>query len=245
MGFINRHTSNKLYFKPALALAFIISCTVVFGQEAEGKEYLLGKFEPSAHPDFVVLTTREANRGGLYLRREARDAFLEMQGAAAKDGISLIIISATRNFDYQKGIWERKWSLPKYSGWTEERKARDILLYSSMPGTSRHHWGTDVDFCSVELSYWKSGEGRKVYDWLTLNAGEFGFCQTYTSKSDGRTGYEEEAWHWSYFPLSTEFLKSYNSIITHDDLNGFKGASQAGVIDVIKLYVNGVGCGLN
>jgi LAS superfamily LD-carboxypeptidase LdcB len=33
-----------------------------------------------------------------------------MHKAAKADGISLVIISATRNFDYQKKIWQSKWT---------------------------------------------------------------------------------------------------------------------------------------
>ena len=34
-----------------------------------------------------------------------------MHAAAKKDGINLQIVSGTRNFEEQKGIWERKWEL--------------------------------------------------------------------------------------------------------------------------------------
>jgi len=238
------HSIRRITFRVACAL---MSCIVQFQGTAQdiSKEELLGKFVPADHPDFVRLTPTEANRNELYLRKEVRDAFARMQEAAAKDGISLTILSATRNFEYQKGIWERKWDLPKYSGWSSERKARDILNYSSMPGSSRHHWGTDIDFNSVELRYWQSVTGKKVYAWLRTRAEEFGFCQTYTDKSAGRTGYEEEQWHWSYFPLSIHYLVEYNRQVRYDDLNGFSGAIEAERIRLIEDYVNGVGCGKN
>ena len=31
-----------------------------------------------------------------------------------------------------------------------------------MPGTSRHHWGTDIDFNSVDPAYFKTATGIKV-----------------------------------------------------------------------------------
>jgi len=107
--------------------------------------------------------------------KEAYEAWKKMHAAAAKDGVNLIIISATRNFDYQKGIWERKWNDAKYKGKTDTETALNILKYSSMPGTSRHHWGTDVDFNSVTPSYFTSGNGKKVYTWLLKNAATYGF----------------------------------------------------------------------
>ena len=57
------------------------------------------------------------------------------------------------------------------------KAAKTILLYSSMPTTSRHHWGTDMDINSLENSYFASGQGLKEYTWLKKNAAKFGFCQ--------------------------------------------------------------------
>jgi LAS superfamily LD-carboxypeptidase LdcB len=163
-----------------------------------------------------------------------------MAEAAKKEGVVLSVLSATRNYDYQKGIWERKWNGAKYKGWKDADIASDILKYSSMPGTSRHHWGTDLDFNSVEPSYFKTGNGKKVYDWLQKNAASFGFYQTYTSKENGRTGYNEEAWHWSYLPLAKDFLTQYNQLISYTDFSGFKGSATAKELNVIEVYVNGI-----
>jgi LAS superfamily LD-carboxypeptidase LdcB len=163
-----------------------------------------------------------------------------MHAAAAKAGVALQIISATRNFEYQKGIWEKKWLREKYKGMTDLEKVADIMKYSSMPGTSRHHWGTDVDFNSVELSFWQSGPGQKMYNWLVANASTFGFYQTYTNKSSGRSGYEEEKWHWSYLPLAKEMHRQYLSHITYTDLKGFNGCAAAEELRVFDKYVNGI-----
>ncbi|NJK84501.1 MAG: M15 family metallopeptidase [Saprospiraceae bacterium] len=42
-----------------------------------------------------------------------------------------------------------------------QERALKILKYSSMPGTSRHHWGTDIDLNSFSNSYFEQGEGKK------------------------------------------------------------------------------------
>jgi LAS superfamily LD-carboxypeptidase LdcB len=111
-----------------------------------------------------------------------------------------------------------------------------------MPGTSRHHWGTDIDLNNLNNEYFESGEGLKIYQWLTAHAHRFGFCQPYTSKTGGRTGYEEEKWHWSYTPLSIPLLEEYKKTITLSDLTGFMGSGAAVKLDVIKNYVDGVAC---
>jgi hypothetical protein len=74
------------------------------------------------------------------------------------------------------------------------------------------------------------------------HAYEYGFCQPYTSKSEGRTGYEEEKWHWSYLPLSKNLLREYKSKIDYSDITGFNGSEVAEKIRVIKKYVDGVAC---
>ncbi len=215
------------------------------------KNYLLGKFDPATHPQFAKLGDAHAQgsaKGG-YLRKETYEAFIKMSDAAHQEGVELTIISATRNFESQKRIWENKWE-----GRTPvegknlttvkdpKERARFILLYSSMPSTSRHHWGTDMDLNSLENSYFESGEGLKIYQWLTAHAADYGFCQPYTSKTGGRTGYEEEKWHWSYLPLSGVFLDEYQKKVSYKDIKGFAGCDVAHAIGVIKNYVQGVAC---
>lgn len=213
-------------------------------ETAYSKEELLGQFEPSKHAEFSLIAKEYTSRDGIYMRREAYNSFVKMHEAAKKEGIQLSILSATRNFNYQKGIWEKKWLREKYKGWSDLDKVKDIMKYSSMPGTSRHHWGTDVDFNSVELSYFSSGAGKKLYDWLVAHGAEYGFYQTYTTKTTGRTGYEEEKWHWSYMPIAREMLKQYNEKISYDDLKGFSGSGSARQADAFNLYVNGIDASL-
>ena len=201
---------------------------------------LMGKIDPATHPDFIEISKEHASREGMYLRKEAYEAFCEMYTAASEAGHHLQIISATRSFAHQKRIWDGKWERTKYMGWPDGEKAVDIMLYSSMPGTSRHHWGTDMDLNALENSYFESGKGLALYTWLQQHADEYGYRQVYTSKENGRTGYEEEKWHWSYMPLATPMLEQYLREITYDDLNGFQGAGTSEELEVITKFVRGI-----
>lgn len=175
----------------------------------------------------------------VYLEKETYLAFKKMQEFAKKDGINLMILSGARNFDYQKGIWERKWN--NITKRNPIDKAFQILRYSSMPGTSRHHWGTEVDLNHLTNSYFDNGIGKKVYVWLKSNAHKYGFYQVYTNKIYyNRTGYNEERWHWSYLAVANEYLAYYNEHITHEDITGFKGSELAMDVKIISHYVNGV-----
>ena len=206
------------------------------------REELLGRFDPAAHPDFSRIPDAWTDKDGIYLRTEVLLACGQMRADAAADGVKLVIRSATRNFDYQKGIWERKWERPQYMGWQAVDKARDILTYSAMPGASRHHWGTDIDFNSFENDWFESGEGAEVYAWLTAHAGDYGFHQVYDDKSTGRTGYELERWHWSYLPTAGRMLATYNRLVSEGDLTGapFSGAETADSLAVLRDFVNGL-----
>ncbi|MDN3493003.1 M15 family metallopeptidase [Winogradskyella bathintestinalis] len=203
----------------------------------KAKAFVLGKFDYKVHSKFIKVESKYSEKT-LYLDNDVYTAFLKMHEAAKKDGISLSIISGTRNFEEQKVIWERKWN--SYNNLDPNLRAQKILEYSSMPLTSRHHWGTDMDLNSLNNSYFSKGRGKLEYDWLTSNASTFGFYQTYTSKDNGRTGYNLEKWHWSYLPLASQYLKFYNHNINYEDINGFKGDTLAVPNKMISNYVNGL-----
>ena len=203
---------------------------------------LLGQFDPATHSGFESIPSTWTDKNGIYLRAEVLEAYGRMKAAADQAGIQLVIRSATRNFEYQRGIWERKWQRPQYMGWQDIDKARDILTYSAMPGASRHHWGTDIDLNSFENEWFTSGEGADIYAWLTAHASDFGFHQVYDDKSTGRTGYELERWHWSYLPTAGPMLTAYNRMVGTSDLTkaAFSGALTADSLNVLQEFVNGI-----
>lgn len=227
---------------------FLMLVQTVSAQQADSVRIVLGKFDPETDEAFVEVPATAASRSGMYLRRETWLAFKAMKEAAAKDGISLTIISATRDFNHQKRIWEAKWTgARKVNGQDlsrsvsdEAERARTILKYSSMPGTSRHHWGTDLDINSLNPSYFLTGKGKSEYDWLREHAATFGFCQVYTAKgSDRQDGYEEEHWHWSYLPLAHAMLEFYRLHIGPEQLVGFEGHDAIGFEEKMR-YVFGI-----
>jgi D-alanyl-D-alanine carboxypeptidase len=195
--------------------------------------YIAGKFDPAEHPDFVVFKSDTVS-GMMYLRKEVYESFLKMKESAAKDSIKLFIVSATRSFDYQKELWENKWTgfTPvegkKLSNHIKDpvERAQKILEYSAPPGFSRHHWGTDFDLNSTEPDYFETPDGNKVYQWLKKHASKFGFCQTYTEFSEERPrGFHEEKWHWSYSPVSEIIWKAQIKNFKDSKIYRFKGSS--------------------
>ncbi len=183
------------------------------------EKYVTGRFTPGKHPHFVELSSLKipTNKYKHYLRKEAAQALRKMITALMKDHpeAKIWVKSSTRCFMFQKIIWERKWDGDtlvegkKLNKTVKDPKKRalKILEYSSMPGTSRHHWGTEFDINKLNNNYYNSGNGALIFRWLKKNAHRFGFCQPYTAGR--KQGYKEERWHWSYMPLATIFLKDW------------------------------------
>lgn len=174
-------------------------------------KYLSGMINPSSDTNFKKLPSQYSNKES-YVHYEVYPKLIQMINDAQKDGINLEVVSAFRSYQHQKGIWERKWN--SFSG-SDSEKFFKILRYSSWPGISRHHWGTDIDFNSVQFDYWNSATGKKTYQWLKQNAPKYGFCEPYSGTRNA--GYENEPWHWSYkqvaLPLQRKREQSISDIV--------------------------------
>lgn len=218
--------------------------------------YLTGRFRPERNSRFVSLEAMKlpAAHGGMYLRRETAEALKEMLDAFHRDhpGTRIWITSATRTFYDQNRIWSGKWNGSIHVEGRSlnqtipdpRKRALKILEYSSMPGTSRHHWGTDFDINVLTNDYYKRGDGAVIYGWLQKNGARFGFCQPYTEGR--REGYYEERWHWSYRPLSLPLLHDWMHRFGSDPSLLEQGETFPGVksvLDLAPLYVKAVGPG--
>lgn len=155
------------------------------------------------------------------LRKEAYECFLQMKKDAAKEGINITVASAYRSYAAQKGIWERKYVKFVKKGLSPEAAIGKIIEYSTIPGTSRHHWGTEVDIIDgskkvggdvlVAGKFEEGGPFYKLKSWMDKNAYKYGFYLVYTNESH-RKGFKYEPWHYSFAPLSVPYLQQYKKI---------------------------------
>lgn len=212
-------------------------------------EELIGQFDEKNDPRFVELNQFgfETNKPNMYLQKEAAEKLFQAYQDFKKlhPQIPFVIVSATRNYDYQKGIWTRKWTNLHAQFNDKFKTAKNILEYSAMPGTSRHHWGTDVDITALNSNYFiYDPQGKILYEWLIENMNKYGFCQPYTA--DRNTGYKKEEWHWSYHPLSVQYLKQYqvqfkkspDDIINYLDFMGYEELPLKAFIQEYVFSVN-------
>lgn len=153
------------------------------------------------------------------LREEPYKAFLKMKKAAYQAGFDAKVVSGYRSFDRQRGIWERKFHrYTEIDGLKPIAALNKIIEYSTIPGTSRHHWGTEIDIIDanpkvngdvlVAKKFDDEGPFFAFKKWLDLNAEKFGFYLVYTDNYF-RKGFKYEPWHYSYAHLSIPMLKQF------------------------------------
>lgn len=112
----------------------------------------------------------------------------QMVEAASNDGIRLLIISGFRSFDYQADLIRRKID----AGETID----EILNVNAAPGFSQHHTGAAVDIASPgSRPLTEEFDQSAAFEWLTANAGNYGFTMTYPR--DNLSGFIYEPWHWA------------------------------------------------
>lgn len=165
---------------------------------------------------------------GVLVDSEASKAFLKLSKRAAKAGFDMRIASAFRSYDRQTRIINEKWlgqrvvlndqgdrldrSLLTDAQWLEA-----ILRFSALPGTSRHHWGTDLDIwdaAAVDPDYTLSLTGaeygpggvfEEMTQWLDARIAADdaeGFFKPYDRD---RGGVAPEPWHISYRPVASDY----------------------------------------
>ena len=168
---------------------------------------------------------------GHYLHAQVKTAFNKMHNAAKLQNIDVQICSSYRAFDRQLSIWNRKWvgELPVYNllgnklnlaSLSDEQKIHAIMLYSALPGASRHHWGTDFDvydkaevekrqhkFELLPSEYESNGPCALLSQWLQENAHTFGFMFPYATY---RGGVAREPWHLSFAKIANNIEQQFN-----------------------------------
>jgi LAS superfamily LD-carboxypeptidase LdcB len=170
-----------------------------------------------AQLDKATLTGQKDNSSNT-LQADTQQALEKMQAAALKDGIKIVVASGYRSFDRQRQIWNRKYKRYQSQGLQPEAIFNKIVEYSTVPGTSRHHWGTDIDLIDGNADYSGSvlvtdkfhadGPFCKFKEWMENNSSTYGFELVYTFNAN-RTGFKYEPWHYSYAPVSKKYYSEY------------------------------------
>jgi len=181
------------------------------------------------------------------LHADAATAFLALARQAAHDGIDLAATSSFRPFARQLAIWNAKFHGRQalldrtgqpvdVRGLDEEQIVRAILLWSALPGASRHHWGTEVDVYDravlapparprlLPQEYAAEGAFAPLSAWLSRHCARYGFFRPYDSD---RGGVQPEPWHLSFAPVAGAALPALTLQVLAEALRDGEPAGDA------------------
>lgn len=189
------------------------------------------------------------------LEKETLAAFLRMKEAALHEGVKLQIVSGFRSYQRQKQIFETKYAKKIAQGLTPLQAYQNITLYSSIPGTSRHHWGTDIDIIELvsempegdlllEKHYQKGGAFYQLSKWMKKNAHRFGFYLAYTNQKE-RNGFAYEPWHFSYQTVAKRNLQDLSiedlkTKLLESNISGLNQLPEDYLNTYLKDYMYGI-----
>jgi len=173
------------------------------------------------------------------IHQQVLPAFQALVAKGQEAGITIEIASGFRSFERQLLIWNNK-----YTGKTAIKNIdgetlalaelspleiiQSILLFSALPGASRHHWGCDIDIYapnllpkeqSLQLEPWEyepTGPMATLTEFLAKEAQPLGFYFPY---DDYRGGVAAEPWHLSYAPLANKYQQAFDMSTLKQCLN--------------------------
>lgn len=168
---------------------------------------------------------------GFKVHQDAASPFAALCSAAKASGIEIKIVSSFRSYQRQAAIWQAKLTGKKavfdlhgntvdISALSGKARLDAVLLYSALPGASRHHWGTELDLYDaaavpddyqpqlIQAEYNPDGPFYRLQQWLTQHAAEFGFFLPYQQYQGGVAA---EPWHLSYQAVAEQYLASFTS----------------------------------
>jgi LAS superfamily LD-carboxypeptidase LdcB len=193
---------------------------------------------------------------GCELEPQAAAALREMRAAAAGAGLDLQPVSGFRDFERQLAIWNGKFRGTRVlldvnsqpldaAALNETQRVAAILVWSALPGASRHHWGSDFDLidrqalgegAAVELlsaDYAPGGRYARLSQWLAAHAHDYGFFLPYDRD---RGGVQPEPWHVSYAPVAGPALAALSVELLRDALEGAELEGRAAVTARLAEY---------
>lgn len=140
-------------------------------------------------PDRVVLVGLDIFGRARHLEPTAAAQWGAMRAAAIADEVELLLVSAFRDVEYQRAIFDRKLA--------QGIPLEEILRVNAAPGYSEHHTGKAVDIATRGCPPLTDAfDETAAFAWLTSNAAPFGFVMTLPRENGFGMAYEP--WHWVF-----------------------------------------------
>ena len=194
---------------------------------------------------------------GHRLQADAANAFIMLCEDARAAGFEPAIASSYRSFERQLAIFNAKASgarivhdddgaIVEMTSLAPGQQLEAILRFSALPGTSRHHWGTELDIYdlkavpedyAVQLTPQEVSTGG-MFDpfhcWLDERIAveqSHGFYRPYAVD---RGGVSPERWHLSYAPLSRNCDKRIDAGMLREVWRTLAAGSELELRDVVN-----------
>jgi hypothetical protein len=185
------------------------------------------------------------------------EALIAMRNEARAAGIDLNVVSGFRDFNHQLAIWSGKFNgsrpLLDASGAVinradlyESALIDAILIWSALPGASRHHWGSEIDVIDsaalppgarpqlTAAEFAPDGCFASLNGWLDSNMRRFGFFRPYGTFQGG---VQPEPWHLSYAPVALPALEVLSLDLLREVLEGAQMPGKQTVLERLpELY---------
>ncbi|MGP1520674.1 MAG: M15 family metallopeptidase [Treponema sp.] len=153
------------------------------------KEHLLSNtFVPYKLIELKSNSQYLVNKKGLLLTPLAENSLSIMAKAAKLDGVTLLVSSAYRSYEYQNNLFDR---------YARQYGEKEADRFSARPNASQHRLGTVIDFGSIDDAYAETKPGK----WLAMHAEDYGWSLSYPKGYENITGYKWECWHYRYLGI--------------------------------------------
>lgn len=158
-------------------------------------------------PNDLVDVEKEYARDSAKINRTAYENFKKMANAAKEEGLTLLITTAYRNYNFQAAL---------YNNYVKQDGKEKADTYSARPGYSEHQLGYSADLTNKERVNFGDFKNTKEFNWLKNNAHKYGFIIRYTEANQYITGYVPESWHYRY--VGEDIAKYiYENNITYEE----------------------------
>ena len=152
--------------------------------KAEPETYVPSNLVPLVKNNYYNIS-----RNDLSLREDVEAKLVEMAKAARKDGITLLVSSTYRSYEYQKALFQR---------WVKIDGLEEAERESAREGTSQHQLGVAIDFGSIDSSFINTSQGK----WLNNHSEEYGWSLSFPREYEDITGFKWECWHFRYIGVN-------------------------------------------
>lgn len=160
--------------------------------------------------DYKVETTKIQGKWEINIKiKEQLENMLE---EARKQGLSPVICSAYRTFEYQTNLFNKKVKEYKRKGYSQKNAEEQASYWVTNPGTSEHEIGLAVDIVGKNYQILdEKQENTPIQKWLMEHCYEYGFILRYPTDKKDITKINYEPWHYRYVGIKDAmFMKEKN-----------------------------------